>query len=264
VTLAGGPPSRMSDPQVFTAAQIQHERPEQTIELSAQTVSVSIAATDEALRIHFISSPLSQIDMEIYRVNSAALPGPVAYDDDLYTDFKGVVSDVSFNDYVIGVSCVPLLLHEDRPIPRYYFQKTCNHQLFSLVGCKAVKALFETSILAASVNRVEKRVNVNLTSINVDSPTRNIVVNDGTFQSGEFLAPDGSRAMIVSSVASFGVVSLYLNWWPPDLAAGQTVRIYPGCARTVRACRELFDNQENFGGMPYIPVNNPAADGIST
>src|SRR5881397_4047262 len=79
VTLIGGPASRMSDPQMFVAAQIEHDRPEQTIEAAPKQVAVSLAAVDEALRIHFISSPLAQIDVEVYRVNSAALPGPVDY-----------------------------------------------------------------------------------------------------------------------------------------------------------------------------------------
>jgi uncharacterized phage protein (TIGR02218 family) len=42
-----------------------------------------------------------------------------------------------------------------------------------------------------------------------------------------------------------------------DLVVGATVTLWPGCSRTVNACKNKFSNLINYGGLPYLPAKNP-------
>lgn len=41
------------------------------------------------------------------------------------------------------------------------------------------------------------------------------------------------------------------------LAIGDSLRIYPGCRRTITECDEKFDNHLNYGGFPLLPGKSP-------
>lgn len=41
------------------------------------------------------------------------------------------------------------------------------------------------------------------------------------------------------------------------LASGQAVTLYAGCQRTTADCKSLHANIVNYGGQPYIPLENP-------
>jgi len=38
---------------------------------------------------------------------------------------------------------------------------------------------------------------------------------------------------------------------------GSTVTLWPGCARTMNACLNKFNNLDNYGGLPFLPSKNP-------
>lgn len=42
-----------------------------------------------------------------------------------------------------------------------------------------------------------------------------------------------------------------------NLAIGQTVEVRLGCNHTLDDCRDLHNNAPNFGGQPWIPLDNP-------
>lgn len=42
-----------------------------------------------------------------------------------------------------------------------------------------------------------------------------------------------------------------------ELSAGQEVTLFVGCLRNVSDCRTLHNNIVNYGGQPYIPLENP-------
>lgn len=64
------------------------------------------------------------------------------------------------------------------------------------------------------------------------------------------------KRMIRASVGASG--QLTLSTAPIGLSAGQIVTLYPGCDHTLGTggCAR-FDNEENFGGTPFIPSKNP-------
>lgn len=42
-----------------------------------------------------------------------------------------------------------------------------------------------------------------------------------------------------------------------DLSPSDTVTVYPGCDHTMETCNDVYDNILNYGGMPFIPAQNP-------
>jgi hypothetical protein len=42
-----------------------------------------------------------------------------------------------------------------------------------------------------------------------------------------------------------------------QLSSGMTLTIYAGCRRTLDDCRRLHSNPVNYGGQPFIPLENP-------
>lgn len=42
-----------------------------------------------------------------------------------------------------------------------------------------------------------------------------------------------------------------------QLVSGQALTLYAGCQRTLNDCRTLHNNAPNYGGQPFIPLENP-------
>lgn len=52
--------------------------------------------------------------------------------------------------------------------------------------------------------------------------------------------------------------TITLNAIPLGLAAGRTlITLYAGCDKTHATCTAKFNNVENYGGQPFIPIQNP-------
>jgi len=75
---------------------------------------------------------------------------------------------------------------------------------------------------------------------------------DGYFLGGMLKAGEDSRMVVAHSFGSITLVDSISS-----LEEGATVTLWPGCARTVNACLNKFNNLDNYGGLPYLPVKNP-------
>lgn len=266
LTVTGGPVAKMADPQLFPAAQISHTNPEESMEAAPRAVSVSVAAPDQELRKYLVSVPPKQIGVDIWRVNSAALGSgsSLAYATALWQVFRGIVTAVGFDDVIVTAECVTQLLQEDRLIPRFNYQKLCNHMLYG-PQCGLNKALFSVSLSIAALNRISTYIDVSSTTVNVDSPSRTLTIAPDTFEGGVVEDSLGNKMGIYACEvlpASAGT-RLWLAWMPRSLAVAQTVTLSLGCIHIKRVCHETFFNLPNFGGTPFVPVSSPAIDGIN-
>jgi hypothetical protein len=266
VTVTGGPGAKMADPQVFAAAQIAHSNMEESMDSVPSAVAVNLAAIDTELRKYLLSVSPKSVDVEIWRVNSASLPGSLAYGSDLKMIFKGVLDSISFDDLIVSANCVTLLAQEDRPVPRFNYQKQCNHSLYG-AQCGVNKALYSASVTITGINKQSQYIDLAMTTINVGSPARSVTVTAETFAGGfveDSESPVNKMGIIACDLPGGGVTRLWLNWMPRTMAAGQSATIYCGCLKIKRVCDALFFNLPNFGGQPYIPILNPAVDGVSS
>lgn len=265
ITITGVPDARFADPQVFTPAQINHSRPDESADMTPRQVNVNLAANDPKLRVYFLTAPVKGIAIQIFRANSANITSSIDFAD-IMLEFKGIAQSAGFKGYNVSANFISPLLQEDRVIPRFFYQKTCNHQLYSKF-CTVNKALYGTSISVVAVDRFNKTVDVTLTTIHVDSPTRDILITNETFAGGLLTDAAGNNYGIMACETGLGAGStcrLWMEWWPPTIAVSDVVTIYPGCLLVPRVCNSTFNNLANFGGMPYVPTANPAIDSIMT
>lgn len=264
IIVTGGTAKFGADPRTFAKAQIQHDRIDESADMTPRQVNVTLGANDPNLRAYFLSAPVKGISIEIYRANPTFLPGNIAFAD-ILLEFKGVAQSCGFKGYTVSANFISPLLQEDRIIPRYTYQKTCNHQVYSK-QCTVVKSLYATTVTVSAVDRFNKTVDVALATINVDSPSRAIAITTETFNGGLLVDAGGNSYGIMANEIgiSGSLTRLWLEWYPPTIQAGDTITIYPGCLRIPRVCNSLFNNLANFGGMPYVPTANPATDSILT
>src|SRR5688572_18688020 len=75
ITISNAPAGKFAaSPQVFTAGQIAHSRPAQSLEQEPVRVSVILTSIDQELRKWFLTVPTKIINVEIFRINSTLLP----------------------------------------------------------------------------------------------------------------------------------------------------------------------------------------------
>ena len=122
---------------------------------------------------------------------------------------------------------------------RRIFQLGCPHVLFG-VQCGLNSASWVTSTTISSVTGA----NVVLSS----SGGR----PDGFFTGGVFTV-DGKSMMVVSHSGT----AIKLLDGIPEAVVSAPVTLTPGCPRTLSACNSLFNNEHNFGGLPFLPNDNP-------
>jgi uncharacterized phage protein (TIGR02218 family) len=119
------------------------------------------------------------------------------------------------------------------------YQVTCPHVLFGDEACRLNKAIYTYSLTASAISGATITI----------TPSGGFV--DGYFVGGHILY-DGHYRLIAAYAG--GVVTVIDSL--PDLAVGDTVILWPGCKKTVAACKE-FNNLLNFGGLPFLPPSNP-------
>lgn len=268
IVVESGPVSKMNDPQTFTTCGVSHTRPDEGIDALPTSVTVTVPASDPELEKYLLAVSPKVIEVFIWRVSSTSLPGPLDYDDDLRMIFAGQVEAIMPADGVIAAMCSPLTLRDDVQIPNFYYQKECNHVLYSTHagGCGVNKSLFTTTLTIDTINRDAQWIEFNaVTTINVGSPSRSVTITAETFHGGLVEDADGNVMSVLLCQALTGPsrLRLWLSWMPATMDAGDSADLSCGCLLIRRVCHTLFNNLPNFGGTPYVPKNNPAIDGIN-
>jgi uncharacterized phage protein (TIGR02218 family) len=98
----------------------------------------------------------------------------------------------------------------------------------------------------------------------VMTPTISTVNGQNIVLSSVGGAPDG---YLTGGVLSIGPVtmmiiahvgtSITLLDSVPEAVVGIGVQVWPGCNRTLATCHASFTNEHNYGGLPFLPVDNP-------
>lgn len=122
---------------------------------------------------------------------------------------------------------------------RRMYQVGCPHVLYGS-ACGLHEATWKVAATVDAVGGTE----VTLTGI--------AGYGDGYFLGGIFKAGDELR--LVTAHAG-GVITLVDAM--DGLVEGDTVTLWPGCGRTVNACKSKFNNLDNYGGLPFLPSKNP-------
>jgi uncharacterized phage protein (TIGR02218 family) len=269
VTLTGLPASKGGDPQTFTSSQVKHTAVNQETEINAASIDVAVALntaafTDE-LRAFLLTAVPASLKVTVVRVNSSTLPA-ITWADDCFVVFKGVATVIGFEVAQIQITFQALILQMEGQIPRFYYQKTCQHPLGgTLCGVALDAVAFRIATTISAVSEVQKTIDITETTLDGNA------IDEFTFQGGKLQVLDGGLNVIDTvAIVATGILGggsgtrLYLLSWSSTLAAATDVKVFRGCQRTTADCATTFSNLANFGGFPYIPDFSPAVHGFRT
>ena len=159
--------------------------------------------------------------------------------------FTGRVAEVDIGrtNAVISINSHLELLNVN--MPRNLFQAGCRWQLYS-AGCTLNAASYGVTSSAAAATTT----NILLCNANESQY--------GTFTLGRVTFTSGQNTGFSRSVRQWvpGTFTLMAPF-PFPVANGDTLTAYPGCNKTYGSC-VAFNNTQNFGGMPWIPVPESA------
>lgn len=158
--------------------------------------------------------------------------------------FTGEIASAEFTRSKVRLVCLPASQAFRRRIPTLCFQGQCNWALYS-APCGLNKDAFRLTGVVATISGVYIEVGGVATH------------PDGYFKAGWVEIPGGETHWITEHVGA--VLTLLTPF--RDLHMGDTVHVYPGCNRTITACK-AFGNLAHFCGFPYIPTKNPFTTGI--
>jgi uncharacterized phage protein (TIGR02218 family) len=124
---------------------------------------------------------------------------------------------------------------------RAKYQRPCRHALYGR-GCNVSQAAFE---VAAEVTGG--------TELSIEFSVAGDPLPDGWFTGGILEDADGNLRFIARHVGN----TLTLNWPLDGVEATDPITLSPGCNRTRAHCGDKFDNLDNYGGFPWMPLTNP-------
>ncbi len=159
------------------------------------------------------------------------------------TRWMGRVLGVEIADDHARIRCESAQVSLKRIGLRRLYSRKCSHVLYS-TACGA------TPITASAfVTEVNGR------NVELDGGVPGSV--SGGVAGGWLQTPDGARHMIVSDFGG-GVELLY----PVAIEPGIEVLLTVGCDHSTATCQARFNNLDNYGGFPAIPIKNPFSTGV--
>jgi len=156
--------------------------------------------------------------------------------------FLGHVLDATRKSQITKVKCVGFEFYLGMQIPKYTYQRQCNW------------TPFDANCGMTAVNGVTQ-ITANVT-VNAD---RSILTAAafGTVAAGLFSLGKVQFGNHYRMVASHSGTALTLRYPMPNIVTGDSVTVLAGCNQTIDQCLNRFNNVANFGGWPYIPLDNP-------
>jgi hypothetical protein len=220
---------RRKDP--FTGADFPDKFGAQTL-LAAATAGVFDSASVTVERAYFFEG---QPVFPVSRAGAVPVGTMVV--------FKGLVTtcDIQAGAILLTISDHRQLLTIQ--MPRNVYQAGCEHMLFD-AGCKLNAADFQRD---ANVTSVQSRSQFHA------APTPPFL--SATYDLGRVRAMAGDNAGFQITIREHDPVAnifYLLRPFPFPISVGDSMRFWPGCAKTTGACTG-FNNLINFGGDPYIP-----------
>ncbi len=167
---------------------------------------------------------------------------------DVRVIYKGVVRSVAFAEDMSrsSLSVVPLSDAFGKNIPQRTFQASCNNVLFD-ADCKVVELSFKYEGTVSAING------------NIITVTGLNAAKGNGWSTAGFISYNGVDYRLILE-QSGDDCTLNLPFYSDVL--NNTVAVFAGCDRTIGTCGSKFNNQDNFGGHPYVPTKDIFRSGL--
>lgn len=241
----------------YTPSPISHSEPKIANELSKDGVSLVLPIEDDLAK-EFLGYPPDQVtSITIFRLH---------YDDpsaEAVVLWKGRIASSKVTGGKITILCESIFTSLRRPGLRARYQRSCRHVLYGR-GCGINFEPFGVPGTPTAVSA---------SGVQITVPVAANYPSDYFF-GGMLRASDGSLRLILGQEGSGITISRPILSLSNDAASAATfgsgygrnygrlyggfwVTIYPGCDRSMATCKGRFNNLDNYGGFPHIPIKNP-------
>lgn len=162
--------------------------------------------------------------------------------------WTGVVKNVNREPPYAKIVGEPLDSLMARPGLRRYYMYGCPHVLYDNRTCRANKETHKRVLVPAFVGG---------NFIRLTSGWEGVITRD-KYLGGYIEWTDSQGNTQIRTVVNFGANQNELIIGNArELSPGITVALYAGCNRQTSDCAALHNNYVNYGGQPFIPLENP-------
>lgn len=231
------------DGNTYLPATVKRGRFKRSSNMEGTTVSIEFQGIDEPLRDYIDQSTVNTVWMSIMKIHRDMSPVEVN------TTFVGRLKTISFKGEISAkVTVAGLKSLFKKAVPKYRYQPTCNHLLYS-AECTLLKTDFDYSgvVDVLSTDGLYFESTEIRTAMIADGIDPNNWCRYGYAEFGNY-----KRVITLHSGKEFS-----LRYRLPDMVVSDTVTVYAGCDGRKATCFNKFDNILNFLGFNEIPWDNP-------
>lgn len=222
----------------YIPAVISRDEPDQD-QQRAGPLTLTVPRDNEVAGLFRVFVPASTLGLTVYRAHRDDLA-------DIIPWWQGRVRAVEWRGSEALIHAEPLDAMLERQALRRAYGLNCQHMLYDL-RCKISAEAFRVAGAVANVTGTSITA-----AVFAGQP-------DGWWVSGYVRVAQQDYRMVVAHTGdTVEVLSAF-----EDLAPGDAIEAFAGCARTLAVCRSKFDNAVNYGGFPWIPTENPFEVGLA-
>jgi uncharacterized phage protein (TIGR02218 family) len=219
----------------YLPVQIRRENIEVNTEIERAPMNLDIQR-DADILTNFVAYPPTEImTLTIFRYHANDTPGL-----EFITVWQGRVLSAEWRGSKAVLTCEPVFTSLKRPGLRRKYQAQCPHILYGA---------------QCGLNNFAFSATDNLTGVAGAVITAPGFVDSVDFYFGGYMQFDNREVRTI--IGDDGAGNLTLNIGLSELEIGSSVTVFQGCAHDLDACKNKFNNLENYGGFPYVPKINP-------
>jgi len=204
----------------------------------SSSIDLAVPLDNPVAQLFRIFVPANTMWLTIHRFHRQEL-APITF-------WQGRVIGVAWQNQEATLRCEPLESAMKRQILRRAYGINCQHMLYDH-RCTVLAAAYRDVGTVASLSG-----NAIQASVFASKP-------DGWWTAGFVRVQNEDYRMVVGHTGD--TVSVLLPF--EHLGPGDDFETFAGCDRALTTCRTKFSNAINFGGTPWIPLDNPFVIGLA-
>ena len=226
----------------YIAVAIQRGETEDNSDATKSDMEIKIGRDSDLGSLFKTTPPSESITITIRQYH--AFLGYQLPDKQTITVWKGRVTNVSWQGDELVLTAESVFSSLLRVGVTRKFSRQCTHALYGAT-CR--------------VNRLNYSLEVTPTSIVGTVLSVNHGQNNGWFAGGYIkYRNEETGATEYRQIIASTNNTITLNAIPLGIKANKTlVTLFAGCDKTHATCKAKFNNIENYGGQPFIPIQNP-------
>lgn len=218
----------------YKSGQIKRSNIKRTAEVGKSGLTVLVERNDAFFNKYISGSLTYKTSLTLYTMQ----------DDGSYiVAWKGIVKSVSKTTEEIRINCNPVSVNSSRPVLHRKYQSQCPHDL----GDNYCGVDLESYKLTGAIGSIS---GTTITSSVFSSEA------SGWLTGGEIVVGSERKTIIKHTTDTIETLDAFF-----DVDAGDSFTAYAGCAHVISVCDSKFSNHLNYGGCPFIPVDDDITKG---